>query len=76
MLRQAARTFRVDRIGRLAPLGRRPRHGDPEGRRARPAAPAARAQPRAHRPAPRTGFFPAPPDPPPGSPQVRIWLEE
>ncbi len=78
MLRRSERTFRVDRIGALVSIGRRPRRGDPLGRRARPvpATTAPKRHPRALAPAPRTGFFPAPPDPPPGSPLVRIWLEE
>jgi predicted DNA-binding transcriptional regulator YafY len=81
MLRHAERTFRLDRIGEIEELGCRPRRGDPLGRAARPAGAGTsetrpRRRPRARPPAPRVGFFPAPPDPPPGSPLVRVWLDE
>jgi hypothetical protein len=77
-LRQDERTFRVDRIETIVPAdGPVRQHGRP-GRRTRASrgescAPR-RSRPR--RPAPRAGFFPAPPTPPPGSPLVRIWLAE
>ena len=77
LLRQAERTFRVDRIGVLAVIGRRARRGSGYGRRSRPAAWPATPRPRRARLlAAGTGFFPPPPDPPLGSPLVRIWLVE
>jgi hypothetical protein len=78
-LAQAERLFRLDRISELALLDARTRArpAAKPGPRPRPAdarIPAARA--RAPVAAPRSGFFPAPPSPPPNTPLVRIWLEE
>jgi len=77
--RRAERVFRVDRIGAIEalrgplPASRRP------GRPARSleVRPTQGAAQRRSRPLlPRASFFAPPPDPPPGSPLVRIWLEE
>ncbi len=68
MQRQAERCFRVDRIVHVE-MGTPPAH--PDGER-----PAADSAPHRPPPAPRTGFFAAPPAPPPDSPLVRVWLEE
>jgi hypothetical protein len=77
-LRQAERLFRVDRIHEVHVLDKPAHRREGLDRRKRrvPATP---------RPYPKraktsylggTGFFRPPPDPPPGSPLVRIWLEE
>jgi predicted DNA-binding transcriptional regulator YafY len=78
-LAQAERLFRLDRISELALLDARTRArpAAKPGPRPRPAAAPVRvARVRAPVAAPRSGFFPAPPAAPPGSPLVRIWLEE
>lgn len=87
-LRQAERVFRVDRMGPITVVGRRARRGG-GGRRARvtplpsadpalpwaePAQPSPTARPAAAGAARASARCPR--RPPPGSPLVRVWLDE
>jgi hypothetical protein len=76
-MRRAERLFRVDRITALRELrGSLRRRGRPR-RQERPVLVTAPARPRRTRPTvPRASFFPPPPDPPHGSPLVRVWLAD
>lgn len=71
---QGERCFRLDRVHALRPL--------PGQRSAVPAPPdddttvRRRGPPRQPRATPASGFFSDPPAPPPGSPLLRIWLDE
>jgi hypothetical protein len=74
-LRRDERLFRVDRITALEiRRGSLRQRGRPR-RQERTMPPVVRARPAQARPAlPRVSFFAPPPDPPPGSPLVRVWL--
>lgn len=83
---RAERCFRLDRIQQLveaepAPAGRRSHRAKRQrpGRRPGDAValgPLVEPPARERRAAPRVGFFAPPPEPPPGSPLVGVWLVE
>ena len=77
LLARAERCFRLDRVHGLAPGDAATFH---PAQRPGPAPAAAQAPrrpaPRRPRSAPQAGFFAGPPAPPPGSPLVRVWLDE
>jgi hypothetical protein len=75
LLARAERCFRLDRVLGVGAAAAPPGGAGAPGAAEPPLQPQAR-RPRRPRGAPRSGFFAGPPDPPPGSALVRVWLDE
>lgn len=72
LLAGAERCFRLDRVLGLAAAAERPALSPARS----PTRQARRPTPQRPRSGARVGFFAGPPDPPPGSPLIRVWLDE